>query len=29
MEHQSELNDNWRRALALQPLQRIPEADND
>jgi hypothetical protein len=29
LEHQSELNDNWRRALALQPLQRIPGADND
>ncbi len=29
LEHQSDLWENWRRALALQPLKRIPGADND
>jgi hypothetical protein len=29
LDHQSELTDNWQRAVALQPLQRIPGADND
>lgn len=29
IEHQTELRDNWQRAVALQPLRRIPGADND
>jgi len=29
LEHQCELTDNWRRAIALEPLQPIPGADND
>lgn len=29
LEHQAELRDNWRRAVAIKPLQRIPGADND
>ena len=29
LEHQGELAENWRRAVALEPLQRIPGADND
>lgn len=29
LEHQAELMDNWRRAVAIKPLQRIPGADND
>jgi hypothetical protein len=29
LDHQAELTDNWQRAVALQPLQRIPGADND
>lgn len=28
-DHRGELEDNWRRAVALEPLQRIPGADND
>jgi hypothetical protein len=28
-EHRSELDANWQRAVALQPLERIPGADND
>jgi len=28
-EHQDALWDNWQRAIALQPLRRIPGADND
>ncbi|AFL73594.1 DUF4160 domain-containing protein [Thiocystis violascens] len=28
-DHQPELSDNWQRAVALQPLRRIPGADND
>ena len=28
-EHQAELVANWQRAVALQPLERIPGADND
>jgi len=27
--HQQELLDDWQRAVALQPLLRIPGADND
>jgi hypothetical protein len=29
LDHQAELTDNWQRAVVLQPLQRIPGADND
>jgi len=29
LEHQSELMDNWGKAVALEPLERIPGADND
>ena len=29
LEHQSELMADWRRALALEPLEKIPGADND
>ena len=29
LEHREELAENWQRAVALQPLQRIPGADND
>jgi hypothetical protein len=29
LDHQAELADNWQRAVALLPLQRIPGADND
>ena len=29
LEHQSELEQNWARAQALQPLSRISGADND
>lgn len=29
LDHQAELLDNWRRAQALEPLERIPGADND
>ncbi len=29
LDHQSELAHNWRRAVALEPLQHIPGADND
>ena len=29
LDHQVELRENWQRAVALQPLQRIPGADND
>ncbi|WP_295543375.1 DUF4160 domain-containing protein [uncultured Thiohalocapsa sp.] len=29
LDHQAELQENWQRAMALQPLQRIPGADND
>lgn len=28
-DHRTELAENWRRAVALQPLHRIPGADND
>jgi hypothetical protein len=28
-EHQAELLEDWRRAVALEPLNRIPGADND
>lgn len=28
-DHQGELWDNWQRAVVLQPLRRIPGADND
>jgi hypothetical protein len=28
-DHRLELMENWRRAIALQPLERIPGADND
>ena len=27
--HQQELLDDWQRAVALEPLLRIPGADND
>lgn len=27
--HQKELLDDWRRAVSLEPLLRIPGADND
>ena len=27
--HQKELLEDWQRAIALEPLQRIPGADND
>ena len=27
--HQQELIDDWQRAIALEPLLRIPGADND
>ena len=27
--HQAELEDNWQRAIHLQPLERIAGADND
>lgn len=27
--HQSELFENWRRGQALEPMERIPGADND
>lgn len=29
LDHQGELRGNWQRSVALRPLQRIPEADND
>ena len=29
LDHRLELEDNWARAQALQPLNRIPGADND
>jgi hypothetical protein len=29
LDHQGELEQNWARAQALQPLSRIPGADND
>ena len=29
LSHQAELNINWQKATALQPLERIPGADND
>ncbi|MGH8521203.1 MAG: DUF4160 domain-containing protein, partial [Gammaproteobacteria bacterium] len=29
MNHQHELFDNWQRGQALQPMVRIPGADND
>lgn len=29
LDHRSELEQNWVRAQALQPLNRIPGADND
>jgi hypothetical protein len=29
LDHQGELQENWQRAVALQPLQRIAGADND
>jgi Domain of unknown function (DUF4160) len=29
MEHPNELMENWKRARALLPLERIPGADND
>ena len=29
LDHQAELQENWQRAMALQPLQHIPGADND
>ena len=28
-EHRQQLMDNWKRAQALEPLERIPGADND
>ena len=28
-DHQEELRENWELAVALKPLQRIAEADND
>jgi hypothetical protein len=28
-EHQNELLDNWKLAVALKPMQSIPGADND
>lgn len=28
-DHRADLAENWQRAVALQPLQRIPGADND
>jgi hypothetical protein len=28
-EHQAELLEDWRRAVSLEPLNRIPGADND
>jgi hypothetical protein len=29
LDHHDELGQNWNRAQALQPLSRIPGADND
>ena len=29
LNHQSELFENWRRGQALEPMERIPGADND
>lgn len=29
LDHRRELEDNWARAQSLQPLNRIPGADND
>jgi hypothetical protein len=29
LDHQAELGQNWANAQALQPLERIPGADND
>jgi hypothetical protein len=29
LEHQAELMENWTRARALEPLERIPGADSD
>ena len=29
LDHRAELEQNWARAQALQPLERIPGADND
>jgi Domain of unknown function (DUF4160) len=29
LDHRDELEQNWSRAQALQPLERIPGADND
>ncbi len=29
LDHRQELEQNWSRAQALQPLSRIPGADND
>jgi hypothetical protein len=29
VEHRSELDSNWQRAQALEPLERISGADND
>jgi hypothetical protein len=29
LDHRSELEQNWAKAQALQPLERIPGADND
>ncbi|MEY2159311.1 MULTISPECIES: DUF4160 domain-containing protein [unclassified Rhodanobacter] len=29
LDHHEELEQNWMRAQALQPLSRIPGADND
>lgn len=29
LDHRDELGQNWSRAQALQPLSRIPGADND
>lgn len=29
VEHRTELEQNWTKAQALQPLDRIPGADND
>jgi hypothetical protein len=29
LDHHAELEQNWRNAVALNPLNRIPGADND
>lgn len=29
LEHRAELLENWQRSVSMQPLRRIPGADND